>query len=148
MSNWRKAGQQAIQRSANREAIAQLTKGLRMLERLPHGLERDRTELGLQLLLAEALMADKGWTAAETRPCYDRARELCARIGDTEGLYPVLYGQFSHHLSRGEADAAHGLALETLQLTEGSGDAALRSMDRPLARSARQSFPHIPVARP
>jgi len=128
VGNWRKAGQQAIQRSANREAIAQLTKGLRMLERLPYGLERDRTELGLQLLLAEALMADKGWTAPETRPCYDRARELCERIGDTEGLYPVLYGQFSHHLSRGEADAAHGLALQTLQLTEGSGDAALRSM--------------------
>ena len=73
-------------------------------------------------------MADRGWTAPETRPCYDRARELCARIGDSEGLFPVLYGQFSHHLSRGEADAAHGLALETLQLTEASGDAALRSM--------------------
>ena len=128
VSNWRKAGKQAIQRGANREAIAQLTKGLRMLERLPHGLERDRIELGLQLLLAEALMADKGWTAPETRPCYDRARELCGRIGDSDGLFPVLYGQFSHHLSRGEADAAHGLALQTLQLTEGSEDAALRSM--------------------
>jgi class 3 adenylate cyclase/predicted ATPase len=128
VSNWRKAGKQAIERCANREAIAQLTKGLRMLERLPHGLERDRTELDLQLLLAEALMADKGWTAPETRPCYDRARELCDRIGDTEGLFPVLYGQFSHHLSRGEADAAHGLALQTLHLTEGTGDAALRSM--------------------
>jgi class 3 adenylate cyclase/predicted ATPase len=128
VSHWRKAGKQAIERCANREAIAQLTKGLRMLERLPHGVERDRTELDLQLLLAEALMADKGWTAPETRPCYDRARELCDRIGDTEGLFPVLYGQFSHHLSRGEADAAHGLALQTLQLTEGTGDAALRSM--------------------
>jgi predicted ATPase len=99
-----------------------------MLERLPHGLERDRIELDLQLLLAEALMADRGWTAPETRPCYDRARELCERIGDTEGLYPVLYGQFSHHLSRGEADAAHGLALQTLHLTEATGDAALQSM--------------------
>jgi predicted ATPase/class 3 adenylate cyclase len=128
VSHWRKAGQQAIERCANREAIAQLTKGLRMLERLPHGLERDRIELDLQLLLAEALMADRGWTAPETRPCYDRARELCERIGDTEGLYPVLYGQFSHHLSRGEADAAHGLALQTLHLTEATGDAALQSM--------------------
>jgi predicted ATPase/class 3 adenylate cyclase len=128
VSHWRKAGQQAIERCANREAIAQLTKGLRMLERLPHGLARDRTELGLQLLLAEALMADRGWTAPETRPCYDRARALCERIGDSEGLYPVLYGQFSHHLSRGEADAAHGLALQTLHLTEASGDAALQSM--------------------
>jgi class 3 adenylate cyclase/tetratricopeptide (TPR) repeat protein len=128
VSHWRKAGQQAIERCANREAIAQLTKGLRMLERLPYGLARDRTELGLQLLLAEALMADRGWTAPETRPCYDRARELCGRIGDSEGLYPVLYGQFSHHLSRGEADSAHGLALETLHLTEASGDAVLQSM--------------------
>ena len=128
VSYWRTAGQQAIGRCANREAIAQLGKGLRMLERLPHGPERDRSELGLQLLLAEALMADRGWTAPETRPCYDRARELCQRLGDSEGLYPVLYGQFSHHLSRGEADAAHGLALETLHLTEAGGDAVLQSM--------------------
>jgi predicted ATPase/class 3 adenylate cyclase len=128
VSYWRTAGQQAIGRCANREAIAQLGKGLRMLERLPHGPQRDRSELGLQLLLAEALMADRGWTAPETRPCYDRARELCQRLGDSEGLYPVLYGQFSHHLSRGEADAAHGLALETLHLTEAGGDAVLQSM--------------------
>jgi predicted ATPase len=130
VSNWHKAGKQAIQRCANREAIAQLTKGLRVLDRLPDQTGRDRTELGLQLLLAEALMADKGWTVPEMRVCYARARELCKRTGDTAGLFPVLYGQFSHHLSRGEADAAHGLALETLQLTKGTEDPALLSMAR------------------
>jgi predicted ATPase len=130
VSNWHQAGKQAIQRCANREAIAQLTKGLRMLDRLSDQTERHRTELGLQLLLAEALMADKGWTAPEMRICYARARELCDRIGDTTGLFPVLYGQFSHHLSRGESDAAHGLALETLQLTKGTEDPALLSMAR------------------
>ncbi len=128
VSHWQNAGTQAIRRCANREAIAQLTKGLRMLDHLPERIERDRIELGLQLLLAEALMADKGWTAPEMFPCYARARELCERTGDTKGLFPVLYGQFSHHLSRGEADAAHGLALETLQLTEGTEDPALSSM--------------------
>ncbi|MBV8652009.1 MAG: adenylate cyclase, partial [Alphaproteobacteria bacterium] len=128
VSHWRKAGKQAIQRGANREAIAQLTKGLRTLEQSPECIERDRTELGLQLLLAEALMADKGWTALEMRPCYARVRVLCERTGDTEALFPVLYGQFSHHLSRGEADAAHSLALETLCLTEGSRDPALLAM--------------------
>jgi class 3 adenylate cyclase/predicted ATPase len=130
VSNWHKAGKQAIQRCANQEAIAQLTKGLRMLDRLPHQTGRDRTELGLQLLLAEALMADKGWTAPEMRTCYARARELCDRIGDTAGLFPVLYGQFSHHLSRDESDAAHDVALQTLQLTEGTDDPALLSMAR------------------
>src|SRR5262249_1831273 len=69
VANWCKAGKQAIQRSANREAIAQLTKGLRMLARLQHSMERDQSELSLQLLLAEALMADRGWTAPETLPC-------------------------------------------------------------------------------
>ena len=111
------------------------------------------------------------WTAPETRPCYDRARELCARIGDTEGLFPVLYGQFSHHLSRGEADAAHGLALQTLQLTEAAATPALRSMAHSMLGmslfsrgelatalshlraalslvSRRQSFAHVSVARP
>lgn len=127
VSNWHRAGKQAIQRCANREAIAQLTKGLRMMEHLRHRMERDRTELGLQLLLAEALMADKGWTAPEMRSCYARARELCDRTGDIEGLFPVLYGQFSHHLSRGSA-ATHGLALETVQLAEGTEDPALLSM--------------------
>jgi class 3 adenylate cyclase/predicted ATPase len=127
VSNWRKAGDRAIQRGANREAIAQLTKGLQMLDRLPHGMERDRIELGLQLLLAEALMADKGWTAPETRPCYARARELCEQTGDTGGLPAVLYGQFSDHLSRGET-GAHDLAVQALQLTERSEDPALLSM--------------------
>ncbi len=98
-----------------------------MLDRLPHRMECDRIELSLQLLLAEALMADKGWTAPETRPCYERARELCDRTGDSEGLFPILYGQFSHHLSAGEAEA-HELAVQTLQLTEGTEDSALGSM--------------------
>ena len=42
LTHWHKAGKQAIERCANREAIAQLTKGMRMLERLPHDSERDR----------------------------------------------------------------------------------------------------------
>ena len=127
VSNWLKAAKHAIQRGANREAIAQLTKGLRMLDLLPHGIERDRLELSLQVLLAEAFMADKGWTAPETGPCYARARELCDRTGDSERLFPVLYGQFSHHLSRGGAEA-HNLAVQTLQLIEGAKDPALVSM--------------------
>jgi predicted ATPase len=101
-----------------------------MLDRLPHRAERDRTELGLQLLLAEALMADKGWTAPEIRTCYARARELCDRIGDNAALFPVLYGQFSHYLSRGESEVAHGLALQTLRLTEATEDPALKSAAR------------------
>jgi class 3 adenylate cyclase len=169
LSHWRTAGKQAIERCANREAIAQLTKGLRMLDRLPQRIERDRTELDLQLLLAEALMADKGWTSPETRPCYDRARELCDRLGDTEALFPVLYGQFSHHLSRGRRSArsrAAGVAIDRGDrrprasihgpqharheplLARRACNGAHTSADRPLAPSVRQWLSHVPVAGP
>lgn len=129
---WHKAGEQAIRRGANREAIAVLLKGLRSLVGLPGSAERDRSELSLQLALAEALIADRGWTAAETQPCWARARALCARTGDTAALFPILYGQFSNHLSRGEPDV-HALAMQALHLVEGSNDAALAAVAHAMA---------------
>ncbi|MBV8413050.1 MAG: AAA family ATPase [Alphaproteobacteria bacterium] len=131
-AGWQKAGEQAIRRGANREAIAQLGKGLAALERLPPSAERDRSELALQLLLAEALIADRGWTAAETQPCWARARVLCERIGEPAALFPILYGQFSNHLSRGEPDV-HDLAAQALQLTRDSEAAGLRAVAHAMA---------------
>lgn len=129
---WHKAGEQAIRRGANREAIAVLLKGLCNLVALPESAERDRSELSLQLALAEALIADRGWTAAETQPCWTRARVLCERTGDTAALFPILYGQFSNHLSRGEPDV-HTLALQALNLVEGSDDAGLAAVAHAMA---------------
>jgi predicted ATPase len=129
---WQKAGEQAIRRGANREAIALLAKGLHVLARVRESAERDRSELALQLALAEALIADRGWTAAETQPCWTRARALCERTGETAALFPILYGQFSTSLSRGEPDM-HDLAQQALQLTQGSGDAGLSAVAHALA---------------
>jgi len=47
-------------------------------------------------------------------PCYsDGARDCADRLGGTRGLSRWLYGLFYHNLSRGDADAAHGLAMQT-----------------------------------
>jgi predicted ATPase len=129
---WQTAGEQAIRCGANREAIALLTKGLDALTRAPESPERDRSEVALQLSLAEALIADRGWTAAETQPCWARARELCERTGETASLFPVLFGQFSTSLSRGAPDM-HDLAQQALQLTQGSGDAGLSAVAHAMA---------------
>jgi predicted ATPase/class 3 adenylate cyclase len=129
---WLQAGDRAILRGANREAIALLGKGLGVLSREPESVERDRSELSLQLALAEALIADRGWTAAETQPCWTRARELCERIGETAALFPILYGQFSTSLSRGAPDM-HDLAQQALQLTQGGGDAGLSAVAHAMA---------------
>lgn len=129
---WQTAGEQAIRRGANREAIALLTKGIDALTRAPESPERNRSEVALQLSLAEALIADRGWTAAETQPCWTRARELCERTGDTAALFPILFGQFSTSLSRGAPDM-HDLAQQALQLTQGGGDAGLSAVAHAMA---------------
>src|SRR5262249_29913405 len=131
---------------ASREAIALLTEGLGILLNVPESPERDRSELPLQLALAEALIADRGWTAAETGPCWSRARVLCERTGETAALFPILYGQFSNHLSRGEP-AVHELARQALQLTHGKREPGLRAAAHAMAGMSHFARGEFPAAR-
>ena len=57
---WQQAGQRAVQRSANAEAISHLTKGLELLQTLPDTPERAQQELMLQITLGAPLIATKG----------------------------------------------------------------------------------------
>src|SRR5712692_8297530 len=56
---WQRAGQRAIERSANLEAVAHLTRGLEVLATLPDTPERAQQELVMQTTLGPALMATK-----------------------------------------------------------------------------------------
>ena len=86
------AGQQAVQRSANAEAIDHLTAALELLKTLPDTPERAQQELTLQIALGVPLMATKGYAAPEVEQAYTRARELCQQVGETPQLFPVLFG--------------------------------------------------------
>ena len=59
------AGQQAVQRSANVEAIGHFTTALELLQTLPDTPERGEQELLLQTTLGSALIMTKGWAAVE-----------------------------------------------------------------------------------
>jgi predicted ATPase len=124
MHYWRLAGEQAHARSATAEAVAQLNRGLELLVCLPDGPERQRLELGLQLVLGPALIAARGFAAAETGRAYARACELCRELGDIPKLLPALYGQSVVHWQRAELAAAHDGARELLDLAEQQGEAA------------------------
>ena len=80
------AARQALQRSANREAIDHLTKGLGLLKTLPDTPERTQQELGLQIALGSALVAIRGFSVPEVEKAYTRARELCQQVGETPQL--------------------------------------------------------------
>ena len=77
---WRRAGERAIKRSANREAIMHLTRGIGLVKTLAEGPQRDEQELILQVLLAVPLMASKGYASVEAEPVVSRAIELCRRV--------------------------------------------------------------------
>ena len=122
---WQKAGQAAIQRSANTEAINHLRQALALLHELPENDERIQLELTLQTMMGVALMATKGYAAPEVELTYARAHELCQRIGETPQLLSVLGGLFSFYLVRGKLQTARTLAEQCLRLAEGVGEPAL-----------------------
>jgi predicted ATPase len=74
---WQRAGQRAIERSANLEAIGHLTRGLDVLKTLPDAPARAQQELGFLSTLGLALVATKGRAHEEVERTYVRARSLC-----------------------------------------------------------------------
>src|SRR5262249_47657926 len=106
---WQRAGQRAIERSANVEAIAHLSKGLELLTTLPDTPARVQAELTLQPTLGPALMATRGYAAPEVAATYNRARELCQQAEETPELFPVLWGLFLLYTGRAEHETAREL---------------------------------------
>ena len=122
---WQRAGQRALQRSANQEAIRHLTKGLELLRLLPESPEHLQQELMLQTVLGTALIATKGFSTLEVVGVYTRARELSQRVGETTQFFRVLWGQWLNYSSRAEYRTAHELGEQCLRLAQSANDPVL-----------------------
>ena len=122
---WQKAGQRAIERSANLEAIGHLTTGLDVLKTLPDTPARTQQELALQMALGTALVSARGLSAPEAEQAYVRARELCQQVGDAPDLFPVLWGLCVAHVQQGKLRIARELGEQCLTLAQRLQDAAL-----------------------
>src|SRR5439155_16154226 len=83
------AGRQAVQRSADAEAVIHLTTALALLGTLPDTPERAQQELALQITLGPAWMAAKGYATPEVEATYTRALTLCQQLGETIQLFPA-----------------------------------------------------------
>jgi len=86
------AAEQALNRSAHREAIELLKHGLDMLRHLPDTPGRTEHELALQAMLAPALIATQGWGSPQAERAYLRARDLCTTLGGSRQRDRVLFG--------------------------------------------------------
>ena len=122
---WQKAGQHASERSAHQEALSHVTTGLSLLQTLPETLARQQQELPLQLALGTAMTIVHGYTVPEVEAAYTRARVLCQQLGDTQDMFPVLYGLYQFYLARSDFPLARQLGEDLLGLAAQRDEAPL-----------------------
>ena len=121
---WQGAGERAIQRSANPEAVRHLTTGLELLATLPETPVRAQQELDLLIALGPTLMAIKGQASLEVEETYARARALCTQVGDTSQLAPTLRGLCRFYRNRGALLTARELGEQLYRLAQREAEPA------------------------
>lgn len=116
------AAQNATQRLAYAEAIAELTHALELLEALPDGATRKRQELAIRIALAPSLMVTFGYAAPEVDAVYERAEALCREVGDTRQFFSVLIGRSAPSLLLARTERAKSLAEQAVALAREQND--------------------------
>lgn len=125
---WLKAARNSIGNGAVAEAVAQLRRALAAVGDIPEESARRKHEIELQIALGNALMALRGYSAAETGAAFRRARELCLASADSAQLVRVLWGQFTGDFAGGRERASLAVARELLALSEQLADASGREL--------------------
>ena len=125
---WSKAGDQALRRSAFREAIAHLGNAIAMADRaagLPARVAISKAEASQRVKLqndyAQAVLWSKGYAADETKAAFERTSALAARAELPAERFAALYGRFLWSWMRGEFRVARDTAKRFLRDAEGEG---------------------------
>ena len=118
---WQRAGQRALERSANLEAIKHLSRGLELLQTLPDSPERDQKQLDLQVALGMPYLMTKGYASLEVERVYAQAWQLCQQIGETPQRASALFGLWVFYLVRADYGMADHLGEQLLVAAQTSG---------------------------
>ena len=118
----RQAGEKAVARSANREAVGLFGTALAILAEMPETAESLSDILDVHIALGPALIAVHGTEAEEVRASYDRALELVDRLGAASRRFPVLWGLWFVAYTRGRYQEAHEGAQRLLSAAQAGDD--------------------------
>jgi len=122
VAQWELAARHAAARSAEREAISHLRRALAALVHTEPCVNRDRTALRLQLLLAARLLATEGYGADAVLKAYLEAEFLCNRIGDDMGRFKVEMGLEAYRFMRADFAPALEHGRRATAIAAQSGD--------------------------
>jgi len=118
----RQAGEKAVARSANREAIEFLEQALALLAGLPEEPATLAEILETRITLGPALTSVKGSGSSEVETLYLSALELVGRLGDDSRLFPVLWGLWYSNYGRGRYPAAREMGERLLAAAQKGND--------------------------
>jgi class 3 adenylate cyclase/tetratricopeptide (TPR) repeat protein len=121
---WHRAAKLSAGKSAVTEAVAQLRRGLALVEALSDASERAERELDLQMALGPALFATKVRSDPDIGRAYARAWDLCRDLGDPSRGFMALRGLQLYYLNRAEMEKSQHFAEEALRVAEGLDDTA------------------------
>jgi predicted ATPase len=89
---WQLAGERAIARTANLEAIAHLSRGLELVPEIADEKQRLERELLLQVSLIAPHWAAHGWASSGAERAATRALELTRQVGANTPGHSTAYG--------------------------------------------------------
>ncbi|MGH3496583.1 MAG: ATP-binding protein [Nocardioidaceae bacterium] len=103
---------------AHGEAIRLLRRALGLVAVLPPGPDRDAKELSLLQTISAPLNAVHGYSATEVDVTFQRASELCERLGRQDELLATLVGLFACRFVQGRTRESHEIATRALRIAE------------------------------
>ena len=118
------SARKAIRRSAHASALEQLDLGVWLL-RSNDVADADEREIEFQLARGVALMAARGWGSTEVLAAFERAEELCEKIGDQARLFTALRGRAQYYMLSGKPAAAQELAYRWAGMVKDDSDPGL-----------------------
>jgi predicted ATPase len=111
-----------LSRGASSQAVKDLEAARNLLKDIEAGIQRDQAELQILNPLGTAYIATRGYAAPEVGPVFQRAREICATVGEPQQQFAMVFGNFAWRIVRGEMDLALVLANEALAFAERHAD--------------------------
>jgi predicted ATPase len=108
----RRASERAIERSANAEAIAQLTAALDLLKTLSDSLTREQQETSFQLALGGVLAIATGPGNPEVKRAFSRARDLSTQTKTTRNFF-MHWQDFGFATRLGETSTVRGRSVKS-----------------------------------
>jgi hypothetical protein len=114
--HWQNAGEQAVQRAANRESIAHFRRALSLNAARPDGVDRRRTEVAILSQLGPALGGVHGWGAPEAGAAVERAVEVARQLESSVDLVPPLAGLWVFHEAHGQFARVEAISAELFRI--------------------------------